>query len=336
MAREIKILHESIPVSDDYVDILELKFLKDNPRVYACIHEIPNFENQTEKGQQRNIYKKLLEEPSVKNLLPEIKRHGGLMEPILIRWDTMEVIEGNSRLAVYRKLCVENESERDTWKFIPCEIVARLTDRQQGIFLSQIHIKGKTKWSAYEKANFAYVRKEKGYTIKDIADAFGESQGTIRTRIRAIKEMHCSQDRARSHFSYYDVLVRSPDISRAMKERADLRDFLWAEIQGVKSPEPNEDDFTAQNLRQYLPKILRKPKILKKYMGQEMGLSEAGQLAKISGAEASAKKARALLQDVSKQEVLELEPNSFAAFKQSCRKLGQELTRINKIIEKPR
>ena len=333
MTKVIKILGESIPVSDDYLGIYELKFLKDNPRIYACIHEILNFENQTEAQQQENIYQKLLEEPSVKKLLPEVKRHGGLMESLLIRWDTREVIEGNSRLAVYRKLYEENESERDTWGFIPCEIIASLTDAQQAVFLSQMHIKGKTKWSAYEKANFAYVRQEAGWTIQQIADAFGESQGTIKTRIKAIEEMHCNQDRARSHFSYYDVLVRSPDISRAMKERADLRDFLWEEIKGVESPKPNEDDFTAQNLRQWLPKILRKPKVLKKYMRREIGLFEANQLAAISGAEDGVRKAQALLHDVSKREVLELEPNRFAAFKQSCRRLGKEMTRIDSIIK---
>ena len=333
MYEEIKILGESIKVSYDKLNIFKLKFLKDNPRVHACIHEIHNFENLTEEEQQENIYQKLLEEPSVKNLLPEIQRHNGLTESILVRLDRMEVIEGNSRLAVYWKLYRENESKRDNWERISCQTVSKMTTKQQLVYLNETHIKGKTRWSAYEQANFFYQRKKEGWTIKDIVDAFGESDYKVRKKIRAIEEMDCSQDPARSHFSYYDVLVRSADISRAMKEHADLQDFLWAEIKGVKSPEPNEDDFTAQNLRQWLPKILKKSKILKKYMRREIGLFEANQLAAISGAEEGVRKAQALLRDVSKQEVSELESTRFSAFKQSCRRLGKEVTRIGNIIK---
>ena len=40
------------------------------------------------------------------------------MEPILVRHDRMEVIEGNSRLAVYRHL--NKDQNGDTWQLIPC------------------------------------------------------------------------------------------------------------------------------------------------------------------------------------------------------------------------
>ena len=98
--KEMKLLGEPIQLSDDYLEVDKLKFLKDNPRVYACTYGEPNFNNLTEEQQQDIIFMKLQQEPSVRNLKPEIKRHGGLMEPILVRLDTMEVIEGNSRLAV--------------------------------------------------------------------------------------------------------------------------------------------------------------------------------------------------------------------------------------------
>ena len=82
-----------------------------------------------EVEQQDIILKKLLEEPSVRNLIPDVERNRGLIEPILIRKDTMEVIEGNSRLAVYRKLQLDKgEGE---WELIPCDIVSNLTNDQQ-------------------------------------------------------------------------------------------------------------------------------------------------------------------------------------------------------------
>lgn len=126
--RKKELLGEDIPLSSDYLEIHNLKFLKDNPRVYACTHGHPDFQNRMPEEQQEIIFKKLLEEPSVKNLIPDVKRHGGLVESILIRKDTMEVIEGNSRLAVYRKL-YEDEKE-DEWELIPCDIVSTLTDDQ--------------------------------------------------------------------------------------------------------------------------------------------------------------------------------------------------------------
>jgi len=113
----MKILGESILRGSDYLNIHELQFLADNPRVYACTHGEANFDKKTPEEQQQIIYEKLLKESSVKNLIPEIKRHDGLMEHILVRLDTMQVIEGNSRLAVYRKL--HESDDAGDWELIP-------------------------------------------------------------------------------------------------------------------------------------------------------------------------------------------------------------------------
>ena len=325
----MKILGDDIDISNDYIEIDKLKFLKDNPRVYACTHGALDFENLTEEEQQQIIYAKLKDEPSVKNLKPEIKRHGGLMESILIRHDTMEVIEGNSRLAVYRMLHAADE-EGD-WDLIPCEIVSGLTDRQQAAFLNQIHVKGKTQWSAYEKANFAYVRKIRGFDLSVIAKLFGESESTIRTRIKSIEMMKSNGDDKRSHFSYYDVIVRSSVISREVGKGGKLPKLL-SEIKCLGS-EDETNKFTAQDLRNKIPAILKKPKVLKNYQKGDYDLDEAYQFAKISNQEENIKKATTLLEDVSKTKLSHLEPNRFNAFKQSVRKLSREIVRIKNMIQ---
>ena len=83
--KEIKLLGKTIPVSNDYKDIDTLKFLKDNPRVYSCTHGLPDFENWTEEEQQEAIFQRLLQEPSVKNLLPDViasrRSHGAHSGP---------------------------------------------------------------------------------------------------------------------------------------------------------------------------------------------------------------------------------------------------------------
>ena len=102
--KEITILRETIPVGHEQLPISELRFLPDNPRVYAVTHGTPGFSDLAEEEQQDEIFRALLAESSVKNLKNEIRRHGGLIEPILVRTDRMHVVEGNSRLAVYRQL----------------------------------------------------------------------------------------------------------------------------------------------------------------------------------------------------------------------------------------
>lgn len=331
---EIKILGEVIKISNDYLPIDELKFMKDNPRVYSCIHGEPDFDNLPEVVQQERIFENLKKEPSVKNLKSEIKRHGGLMEQILVRFDTKQVIEGNSRLAVYRIL--HEETKDENWELIPCNIVSSLTDDQQIAFLNQIHVKGKTKWSAYEKANFAYVQKER-LTPKKIADLFGESEMTIRTRIKVIETMRTSDDTDRSHFSYYDVLVRNVDISKEIKENKDLRKVLFERIRNLGNVEDEESlDFTALELRKKLPVIIQKPKVLKKYIQGDppLDLDTAYQSAKISNAQQKVRESTAILDGIERKDIISLDRNDLNALDQDLRKLVRTTDRINKIMEK--
>ena len=250
------------------------------------------------------------------------------MESILVRYDTKEVIEGNSRLAVYRQL--HQEDPEGEWELIPCDIVSSLTDEQQFAFLNQIHVKGKTQWSAYEKANFAYVRKEAGWSEKRIADLFGESEATIRIRVKVIEQMKENQDNKKSHFSYYDVIVRTKEISKEM-EREGLGSLL-VDIRNLG--EENEDNaFTAQDVRKKLPIVLKKPKVLKKFKNKEISLEDAYQLSKISSLESKIKQAENILNEVNKPDIDTLERNSLNAAQQTVRKLSREIKRISDMID---
>ena len=326
---KMRILGEDIPFTEDYRDIYELKFLKDNPRVYAVTHGQKGFGDYTEEEQQELIFGKLREEPSVKNLVPDVRRHGGLIEPILVRHDTQEVIEGNSRLAVYR-LLHEGKAEGE-WSLIPCYIVTGLTPQQQAAFLNQIHVKGKTQWSAYEKANFAYVRRANEWSIEAIAELFGESPNTIRTRINVIELMKNSRDNDTGHFSHYDVLVRTSSIWREMKDSNAFRERVVEEIKAL-DPNPNQQEFTAQDLRKKLPAIVKKPKVLRRYIRNEMDLEESYLRAAVSPAEERVRKALAVL-EISRQDVENLDKNSLNALRQVIRKLVREVERIRQMAD---
>lgn len=106
----MKLLGKEIQYSEDFVEVEKLKFYAENPRVFSVVREVKDFDSLPELQQQKEIYKKLLKEPSVKNLIPDIRRHNGLIDPIVVLVNTWEVIEGNSRLAAYLKLKDEPNS----------------------------------------------------------------------------------------------------------------------------------------------------------------------------------------------------------------------------------
>jgi len=320
--KSITILGDVIPVNDERISINSLKFLKDNPRVYLGTHGQPNFELKTQDEQQEEIFKALRAEPSVKSLLKDLRHHGGLMEPILVRVDTMAVIEGNSRLAAYRVLHDQTNDER--WAEIDCVTVSRLSEDQQAAYLSQVHIKGKTKWSAYEKANFAFIYKSRGNSFRTMAVQFGESVPTLRTRVKVIETMRKHQDDERSNFSYYDVIVRKREIEKAM-QKPDFSNWLMGSIRSSEKP------FNAQEMRQCLPAVLKKKKVLKRLVNGKLKLREAYHQATVSAPQKVIRRALEMLRDISASEVDALDGNSFNAFKQDARILRRECKRISKM-----
>lgn len=321
------LLGNEIEFTDDFVEIDKLWYFTDNPRVYACIHRVKDFSKLPREEQQELIQDQLLKEQSVANLIPEIRRHRGLIEPILVRHDRMEVIEGNSRLAVYRHF--RGEGVPGDWEMIPCHIVSALSDEQATAYLNQIHVKGKTQWSAYEKANFAYVRKAKGWSIVDIARLFGESEATIRKRIKVIDLMIENDDQEQSHFNHYNLLVSVRGVSTALEERSDLRSRIMEDFR----TETKDRLVRAQDLRRALPGLLSKPKVLNRYVSGTIGLDEACRRAEISHIEEKVRRATALIDDVTRAEVGGLEPQRFAALKQNVRKLLRVTDHVRKLIE---
>lgn len=348
-APTITILGKEIPISNERIDIFRLKFLRDNPRVYACTHGQSGFEEMEVDEQQQTIFQAIRQEPSVTNLLHDIEHHGGLVEPILVRMDTMEVIEGNSRLAAYRLL--HDKQPNGQWSEIECSTVSGLTLEQQDALQNQIHVKGKTKWSAYEKANFAYVRKKNGYSYQDMERIFSESGSTLRTRVKVVQRMADNEDQEQSNFSFYDVIQRNQDIRNKLDfgqqithlvkkgilksknlqpSQREALDFCNWLLRTVKSPDRN---FTAQDMRKQLPVVLKKPKVLKQLMGGQLTLEDAYGRATVSKATTKVRNATALLQDISAKEVKELDNNSFNALKQDVRKLKRAYERVAKILD---
>lgn len=320
----ISIMGDEVPAHHDLRSIDELLFLPDNPRVYAAVREMPDFHGLTSDEKQQRIYERLLNEPSVKNLIPEIKRDGGLQDPIIVRWDTKQVIEGNSRLAVFRQL---DETEPDgPWSKIRCLIVTTLTDDQQTRLLGQAHLRGRTDWTKYARALFCYRWVvEENRDPNELSNISGITVGEIKKNVAVIQLMKENRDEKQSHFSYYEVLVRKRTISSALTNNDSLRDTLLAQIK--------TEDFTSQQLRDRLPAVIAKPRILRKYAKGEVNLEDAHDRAKISGTETRLKKIRDRLDDIEKGEINKLEHNEIKAVQQVVRQIGQKLRRVSGMVD---
>ena len=245
----IAIMGQDIPATHELIPIHQLHFLPDNPRVYAAIREMADFSGLTPEEKQLRIYKRLLQESSVKNLMPEIQRDGGLQDPIIVRWDTQEVIEGNSRLAAYRKL--DEPPDDESWTHIRCLVVKTLSADQQTRLLGQSHLHGKTEWSPYAKALFCFRwAGEEQRDISTLADLSGFTPAEIKKNVKTIELMQENDDNTLSNFSYYYVLVRNRVISSAIEDSKLLRGTLLSQIK--------TGDFTAQEMRERLPTIITK------------------------------------------------------------------------------
>src|SRR6266446_2676549 len=84
---------QEIPVTTKYLLQSSLKFFPENPRIYSLVR------TDGKEPSQPQIYDRLIEQEHVKQLVQDIRRNGGLIEPLLVRAGSMEVLEGNSRLA---------------------------------------------------------------------------------------------------------------------------------------------------------------------------------------------------------------------------------------------
>lgn len=322
----ITIFGEEIPVTHEKRSIGELKYFEENPRVLSCFskEDRPKEDDKL----QTLIESKMLEQQSVKNLIPQIRKHGGLLEPILVRYDTKQVIEGNSRLAAFRSLYAEAKDEK--WAAIPCIIVSTLTEEQQDAYLSEIHLKGKTSWSAYEKANFAYIRKEKGVSNEEIVHRLSITDKEIEKQIKIVALMKQNNDKDASHFTYYDLLVRNQKINQLDN---DVKKFILTKIKTMEVEDAEDDGFTTSDLKTKLPIVLGKKKMLKKFMEGKITLDEAYQNSRPSDPQKKVRTATDKIMDIDKKEIDRLEKQDITVLLANIKKLSKVVARIKGMTE---
>jgi len=265
------ILGTKVPTTTQLLPQRNLRFFADNPRVYSIVRANGKEPTQEEMQQQ------LSDLEHVKELREDIKRNGGLLEPLIVRGGTLEVLEGNSRLAAYRQLAAK---EPIKWGMVECTILPDdIDDSLIFALLGQFHIKGKKDWAPYEQAGFLYRRfKNHGVSPKVLSVELGLSTKKVNHLIDTYQFMVDHDEVDISRWSYYDEYLKSNKIKKARQQYADMDALI---VDSIKAGTIER----AMDLRDQLPTVCGAPNILKKYAEGKLPLDKAYERAVDSGAD---------------------------------------------------
>ncbi len=267
----ITILGTKVPTSTQMLAQRTLKFFVDNPRVYSIVRA------NGKQPSQEEIEQKLCELEHVKELREDIKRNGGLIEPLIVRGGTLEVLEGNSRLAAYRQLAAKDALK---WAMVKCTVLPEnVPDSLIFALLGQFHIKGKKDWAPYEQAGFLYRRfKDHNVLPKTLSAELGLSTKLVTHLVETYEFMVQHDEVDISRWSYYDEYLKSNKIKKARAQYPNLDETV---VDSIKTGVIER----AMDLREQLPTVCTSPVILKRFAEGKLNLEEAHDRAVDSGAD---------------------------------------------------
>ena len=257
----IRIRGKVVPTVEREVPHTSLRYSADNPRVYSLLRK------GKEEPSQEEIEDQLQNMEHVRELVQDIRRNVGLLDPLFVKDVTWEVIEGNSRLAAWRLLAKQDPVKWDRVKcvLLPADIEKKLVSA----LLGQWHLKGKKEWPPYEQAGYLYRRnKEDGVAVPDLAHEVGLGTSRVKQAIEAYDFMLRHGEAERERYSYYYEYVRSSKIRRARKKFADLDRVV---VEQIKS----KSILRAQDLRDKLPVVCVRERALRSFARGELSLDDA-------------------------------------------------------------
>lgn len=203
---------------------------KRNPRI-ANTARVSNFGDGPQL--QKQLSDLLWQDPDVRALYQSVRQNKGLIERIIVRPDGT-VAEGNCRTVVYNKLAQAFPTDA-TWKSIPARVLPDdITERQVAVLLGELHVGGKNKWTAFEKAGHIYELSEThGLTQDEIAKLLKTSKTAINHSVRAFSAMRelylpkYGSVGAVHKFSYFLELYKQPELRQwVASDEAAIGEFV--------------------------------------------------------------------------------------------------------------
>jgi len=197
-----------------------------NPRI-ANTARVSNFGSSDQ--QQQELAELLWSDPDVHALYQSVRQNKGLIERIIVRSDGT-VAEGNCRTVVYNKLAQAAPND-PTWQRIPARVLPDdISERQLAVLLGELHVGGKNKWSAFEKAGHIYELYEThGLTQDEIAKLLKTSKTAVNHSTRAFSAM---KDKYLPKFGGVGAVHRFTHFLELYKQ-PDLREWVMAEEQAL-------------------------------------------------------------------------------------------------------
>jgi hypothetical protein len=249
------------------VDIFNLEYYKDNPRINHIISKYP-----PEKVTQEFIEEKLLDLDSTKELIKDLEENKGLLDEVYVLGN--KVVEGNRRLCAYRRLY--KRERNNAWRYIKTRILCdSLTEEELFFILGTFHIKGKQPWDAYEKASYIYrMIQTLKKSPREIGRQLGHNKKTIEAMMKSYevmtqKYLSNSSDEELigetrddlKKYSYFEAFFRQGHLSKRYEETPEFMDDFIDWVRSGRLPK-------AQDVRE-LPKILNNKKATRYFYDEE-------------------------------------------------------------------
>lgn len=221
-----------INVRIEELPVLDLRFYEENPRVYTILRSNGGTPSQEE------IEEHMLSLEHVKTLRQSIEEVG-LIDPLIVRDGDFVVLEGNSRLAAYRKLAKKDPIK---WGKVKCKILPK--DIEQSTILTilgQYHIVGRKDWSPFEQAGFL-VRGLKATKVKieEFAKSLGLSASTAKKCVEVYEYMKVQNDLNPARWSYYEEFLKNRAIKNTVKDNPELEAKVVEDIKTGKIHEASD------------------------------------------------------------------------------------------------
>lgn len=218
----VKAYSKTIPVK-------EILFDEDNPRI--SLFKDSELTTTGNRLSQDNIAFALRAQPSYSSLKRAIYENHGAMVPI---WVVKEknhyvVIEGNTRLFIYKELVKEEDARFETINCMLLDLNMHDIDNEIKDFIRlTCHLKGTTEWDKYEQAKYLYtlyyVNK---YPIKTLAQRTKLSSTEIQQDIKAYEIMsnqffpkYGSDPNSVHKYSYFKEYVKDKKLQIAMESNS--------------------------------------------------------------------------------------------------------------------
>lgn len=175
------------------LDIDTISFDTNNPRIKKALEKYKDHINaeRIHFALRSATEDKANGTSSYASLEGSIRAQGGIVAPIVVaRKDGKNVcIDGNTRLAIYKKLHKETQDER--WSRIQAIVHKSISPREIEEIRVGAHLVGARAWPAYEKARYLhYLRNEKLMDYDEMIALCGGKKVEIERQIDAYHDMN--------------------------------------------------------------------------------------------------------------------------------------------------